>query len=668
MKHFWLSIFLITSFFLYAEDAVTRATSYGGENISSDSMTSATEYAGNPKVFKDGKEVEAPSQVVVQKKAKVEPEVVLSQRTDDESLRTQSAMRFLPETFEYVPPVQAETKKIPAEAVPYYQSHSPELSSLPEVKEVVPAEVSLDDSYLPETKLLPPTYEKEKPTIVLSDSPSESVEESEVNSKLVDLPEMQEKIPAVATLDDSYLPETKLLPPTYEKEKPTIVLSDITSESVEESEINSKLQDLPEMQEKIPAVATLDDSYLPETKLLPPTYEKSKPTIVLAGDTSEVIEDLEINSKLQSLPEIKEKIPAEVSLDDSYLQDAKLLPPTYEKSKPTIGLADEASEYASRIGADMIELPLPKAIFEEVEEKDEDLPFIWEEDIPEEEVIEEEFHDDDLPTLLDAPEVTLGDEENTQAFDIPQTNILEPQLPKIDLAQQEKPAENETLPNIEDVEPENTQSENVKTQWVFKKDYRKLMDFNENFDGFPKSESDVFNNPARYQYDNENLVEQGEKKIDNSIGNKLFEKAKNYIKSNEADKATKLLEELLHYNFDVPQTEYFLALAEFKNGNHNRAEKYLERSNRRNKDPYLQSRNTELVGEIAFSQGKYAEAYKNFINAVVGVNSKHDAQLYNKAGIAALRAGDIENARRAWKTGSYLGNKDAKRNLIWLDH
>jgi hypothetical protein len=157
MKHFWLSIFLITSFFLYAEDAVTRATSYGGENISSDSMTSATEYAGNPKVFKDGKEVEAPTQVVVQKKAKVEPEVVLSQRTDDESLRTQSAMRFLPETFEYVPPVQAETKKIPAEAVPYYQSHSPELSSLPEVKEVVPAEVSLDDSYLPETKLLPPT-------------------------------------------------------------------------------------------------------------------------------------------------------------------------------------------------------------------------------------------------------------------------------------------------------------------------------------------------------------------------------------------------------------------------------------------------------------------------------------------------------------------------------
>ena len=668
MKHFWLSIFLITSFFLYAEDAVTRATSYGGENISSDSMTSATEYAGNPKVFKDGKEVEAPTQVVVQKKAKVEPEVVLSQRTDDESLRTQSAMRFLPETFEYVPPVQAETKKIPAEAVPYYQSHSPELSSLPEVKEVVPAEVSLDDSYLPETKLLPPMYEKEKPTIVLTDITSESVEESEINSKLVDLPEMQEKIPAVATLDDSYLPETKLLPPTYEKEKPTIVLSDSPSESVEESEINSKLVDLPEMQEKIPAVATLDDSYLPETKLLPPTYEKEKPTIVLSDSPSESVEESEINSKLVDLPEMQEKIPAVATLDDSYLPETKLLPPTYEKEKPTIVLSDDA-DTDSENSSKPIDLPLPEAIFEEdnTDNESEDLPFIWEEDVPEEEP-KEEFYDDDLPTLLDAPEVTLGEAENTQAFDVPQTNILEPQLPEIDLAQQDKPAENETLPNIEDVEPENTQSENVKTQWVFKKDYRKLMDFNENFDGFPKSESDVFNNPARYQYDNENLVEQSEKKIDNSIGNKLFEKAKNYIKSNEADKATKLLEELLHYNFDVPQTEYFLALAEFKNGNHNRAEKYLERSNRRNKDPYLQSRNTELVGEIAFSQGKYAEAYKNFINAVVGVNSKHDAQLYNKAGIAALRAGDIENARRAWKTGSYLGNKDAKRNLIWLDH
>jgi tetratricopeptide (TPR) repeat protein len=389
------------------------------------------------------------------------------------------------------------------------------------------------------------------------------------------------------------------------------------------------------MQEKIPAVATLDDSYLPETKLLPPTYEKEKPTIVLS---------------------------------DSYLPETKLLPPTYEKEKPTIVLSDDA-DTDSENSSKPIDLPLPEAIFEEdnTDNESEDLPFIWEEDVPEEEP-KEEFYDDDLPTLLDAPEVTLGDEENTQAFDIPQTNILEPQLPEIDLAQQDKPAENETLPKVESVEPENTQSENVKTQWVFKKDYRKLMDFNENFDGFPKSESDVFNNPARYQYDNENLVEQGEKKIDNSIGNKLFEKAKNYIKSNEADKATKLLEELLHYNFDVPQTEYFLALAEFKNGNHNRAEKYLERSNRRNKDPYLQSRNTELVGEIAFSQGKYAEAYKNFINAVVGVNSKHDAQLYNKAGIAALRAGDIENARRAWKTGSYLGNKDAKRNLIWLDH
>ena len=593
MKQFWLCFFLITSFLLYAEDAVTRATSYGGENISSDSVTSATEYAGMPKTFENNKaDKTQPIEAPKKEKVAVKPEVVLPQLTDDESLRVESAMRFLPETFEYIPPAQPETKRIPAEAVPYYQSHAPELVELPLSQELKPTEVSLDDSYRQETKLLPPTYEKEKPTIVLADDTSEKPEESKINSKLQDLPELKEKILAEASLDDSYRQETKLLPPTYEKEKPTIVLADDTSEKPEESEINSKLQDLPELKEKILAEANLDDSYRQETKLLPPTYEKEKPTIVLADD-----------------------------------------------------IADTTGENCSK----PIDLPLPEAIFEENESDSEELPFIWEEEFPEEEPEEKENYDEDLPLLLDVPDVALGEVENSETVDIPQVNEELP-LPEV---KSSEAAENDNKPEIE---------------WEYKKDYRKLMDFNDSFAGFPKSAEDVFNSPAQYRYDENGLVVESGRKIDNKTGQELFSEAVKNIKNNKNDNAAKLLKELLHYNFNVPETEYLLALAEFRNKNNDEAMKYLHRSCNKYKDPYLIAKNTELIGEVNFSLGKYQEAYQNFIDSITGVNSKHDAELYNKAGIAALRAGDIEKARNAWKTGKYLGNRDAKRNLLWLDH
>ena len=536
MKQFWLCFFLITSFLLYAEDAVTRATSYGGENISSDSVTSATEYAGMPKTFENNKaDKTQPIEAPKKEKVAVKPEVVLPQRTDDESLRVESAMRFLPETFEYIPPAQPETKRIPAEAVPYYQSHAPELVALPLSQELKPTEVSLDDSYRQETKLLPPTYEKEKPTIVLADD---------------------------------------------------------TSEKPEESEINSKLQDLPELKEKILAEANLDDSYRQETKLLPPTYEKEKPTIVLADD-----------------------------------------------------IADTTGENSSK----PIDLPLPEAIFEENESDSEELPFIWEEEFPEEEPEEKENYDEDLPLLLDVPDVALGEVENSEAVDIPQVNK---ELPLSEVKSSEA-AENDNKPEIE---------------WEYKKDYRKLMDFNDSFAGFPKSAEDVFNSPAQYRYDENGLVVESGRKIDNKTGQELFSEAVKNIKNNKNDNAAKLLKELLHYNFNVPETEYLLALAEFRNKNSDEAMKYLHRSCNKYKDPYLIAKNTELIGEVNFSLGKYQEAYQNFIDSITGVNSKHDAELYNKAGIAALRAGDIEKARNAWKTGKYLGNRDAKRNLLWLDH
>ena len=479
MKQFWLCFFLITSFLLYAEDAVTRATSYGGENISSDSVTSATEYAGMPKTFENNKaDKTQPIEAPKKEKVAVKPEVVLPQRTDDESLRVESAMRFLPETFEYIPPAQPETKRIPAEAVPYYQSHAPELVALPLSQELKPTEVSLDDSYRQETKLLPPTYEKEKPTIVLADD-----------------------------------------------------IADTTGEN---------------------------------------------------------------------------------------------------SSKP-------------------IDLPLPEAIFEENESDSEELPFIWEEEFPEEEPEEKENYDEDFPLLLDVPDVALGEVENSEAVDIPQVNEEFP-LPEV---KSSEAAENDNKPEIE---------------WEYKKDYRKLMDFNDSFAGFPKSVEDVFNSPAQYRYDENGLIVESGRKIDNKTGQELFSEAVENIKNNKNDNAAKLLKELLHYNFNVPETEYLLALAEFRNKNNDEAMKYLHRSCNKYKDPYLIAKNTELIGEVNFSLGKYQEAYQNFIDSITGVNSKHDAELYNKAGIAALRAGDIEKARNAWKTGKYLGNRDAKRNLLWLDH
>ena len=622
MKHFWLSIFLITSFFLYAEDAVTRATSYGGGNVTVDTVTSATEYRGTPKTFKNGKVVDNQStsnQVIPQEKLKTKPEAVLSERTDDEALRTESTMRFLPETFEQVLPAEPVEKKIPAVAVPYYQSYFTQASQLPMSKESMPAEVALSEDYLPEMKLLPVAFEKSKPEVVLAEKSSED---------------------------------------------------------------GSEMQDLPVLYEKMPAEVALSEDYLPGMKSLPEALEKVKPEVVLGEESSENA------GEMQDLPVLNEKMPAEVSLSEDYLPEMKSLPEVLEKAKPEVVLADKSLDSASTIGADMIELPLPEAVFEEVEEKDEELPFIWEEDIPEEEVIEEEFQDEDLPTLLDVPEVSLEDTENTELLDVPEAKQAEVEvtadeefaevLPEENIVEDENVSPEDvvsTADSFEDVvlnedsaEHDLSKSDEAVEEWKNEKDYRKLMDFNNEFNDFPKTVEDILNNPAQYLYDKDELVVESGKKIDDLTGKQLFDSAVKCIKEKENEKAAKLLKELLHYNYSVPETEYLLALAEFKNGNVDCAMKYLRRSDRKNKNPYLIAKNSELKGEIYFSQNKYDKAYECFINAIIGVNSMQDAELYNKAGIAALRAGNIENARNAWKIGKYLGNRDAKRNLLWLDH
>ena len=656
MKQFWLCLFLTTSFFLYAEDAVTRATSYGSENVTVDTVTSATEYPGTPKVFKNEKVVDKQSKsntVIPEEKPKTKPEAVLSERTDDEALRTESAMRFLPETFEQDLPAEPVEKKMPAVAVPYYQSYFTQASQLPVSKESIPAEICLGENSLSEMKNLPALYEK---------------------------------MPVEVSLSENYMREMKLLPVVFEKSQPTVVLAD------ESSETSSEMKSLPALYEKMPAEVALSEDYLPEMQILPEALEKLQPTVVLADESSE------INSEMQELPALYEKMPAEVALSEDYLPEMQMLPEALEKTQPTVVLADKSLESASIIGADMVELPLPEAVFENVEEKDEDLPFIWEEDIPEEdipeeEVIEEEFHDEDLPTLLDVPEVSLEDKENAELIDVPEVNsadvdvtaedeefaeVLPEENVREDIADDENVSSEDVVSSadsFEDVilnedssEHDLSKSDELMKEWKNEKDYRKLMDFNEEFNDFPETVEDILNNPAQYLYDSDELVVESGKKIDDLTGKKLFDSAVKCIKEKENEKAAKLLKELLHYNYSVPETEYLLALAEFKNGNVDCAMKYLRRSDRKNKNPYLIAKNSELKGEIYFSQNKYDKAYECFINAIIGVNSKQDAELYNKAGIAALRAGNIENARNAWKIGKYLGNRDAKRNLLWLDH
>ena len=625
MRRFWLCIFFVACIPVFAEDAVTRATSYGSENIKSDAETSATEYAGMPKKFKNGKVVTGQSDKIFtaeKSEEKKKPEIVLSERTDDESLRTESAMRFLPESFENTVSTEQPKEKIPASAVPYYQPYLSELSLLPMSEEVKPTEVVLPEE-------------------------DADAKDSETGSKMHDLPKTYEKMQPEVVLEESSRSEPKMLPESSEKENAAVTLPEEDA-NAEDSETGSKMHDLPK------------------------TYEKMQPEAVL---------------------------------EESSRSEPEMLPELSKKENATVALPEEdADAEDSETGSKMLELPLPNALFEDNKENSEDLPFIWEEDT-DEEPEQEEFYDEDLPTLIDVPEVTLEESEKPEVFDVPAAKSFdvedfsafpqefaesdkvldetyESSEPGFDVqSEKEASAENEPNENYESELPKTETAVSLpeektllkdfnanEREWVFKKDSRKLMDFQDNFDGFPKSIDDVFDNPAQYQYDDENLVVESGRKIDNLTGQQLFDSAVNYIKSNEAAKAVKLLKELLHYNFSVPETEHLLALAEFKNGNTEEATKYLNRSLMKYKNPYLRAENMELQGEIYFSQEKYNEAYENFMAAIVGVNAMRDAELYNKAGIAALRAGDIEKARKAWKTGKYLGSKSAKRNLIWLDH
>ena len=625
MRRFWLCIFFVACIPVFAEDAVTRATSYGSENIKSDAETSATEYAGMPKKFKNGKVVTGQSDKIFtaeKSEEKKKPEIVLSERTDDESLRTESAMRFLPESFENTVSTEQPKEKIPASAVPYYQPYLSELSLLPMSEEVKPTEVVLPEE-------------------------DADAKDSETGSKMHDLPKTYEKMQPEVVLEESSRSEPKMLPESSEKENAAVTLPEEDADA-KDSETGSKMQDLPK------------------------TYEKMQPEAVL---------------------------------EESSRSEPEMLPELSKKENATVALPEEdADAEDSETGSKMLELPLPNALFEDNKENSEDLPFIWEEDT-DEEPEQEEFYDEDLPTLIDVPEVTLEESEKPEVFDVPAAKSFdvedfsafpqefaesdkvldetyESSEPGFDVqSEKEASAENEPNENYESELPKTETAVSLpeektllkdfnanEREWVFKKDSRKLMDFQDNFDGFPKSIDDVFDNPAQYQYDDENLVVESGRKIDNLTGQQLFDSAVNYIKSNEAAKAVKLLKELLHYNFSVPETEHLLALAEFKNGNTEEATKYLNRSLMKYKNPYLRAENMELQGEIYFSQEKYNEAYENFMAAIVGVNAMRDAELYNKAGIAALRAGDIEKARKAWKTGKYLGSKSAKRNLIWLDH
>ncbi|MCH5150290.1 MAG: hypothetical protein J1G30_06460, partial [Spirochaetales bacterium] len=94
MRQFWLCIFFVTCVSVFAAD-------YSSGNRKTDAVTSATEYTGTPKNFKNGKNVdEQAAQIPAEEKSEEEPKIVLPERADDESLKTESAMHFLPETFE----------------------------------------------------------------------------------------------------------------------------------------------------------------------------------------------------------------------------------------------------------------------------------------------------------------------------------------------------------------------------------------------------------------------------------------------------------------------------------------------------------------------------------------------------------------------------------------
>ena len=681
MRRFWLCIFFVACIPVFAEDAVTRATSYGSENIKSDAETSATEYAGMPKKFKNGKVVTGQSDKIFtaeKSEEKKKPEIVLSERTDDESLRTESAMRFLPESFENTVSTEQPKEKIPASAVPYYQPYLSELSLLPMSEEVKPTEVVLPEE-------------------------DADAKDSETGSKMHDLPKTYEKMQPEVVLEESSRSEPKMLPESSEKENAAVTLPEEDA-NAEDSETGSKMHDLPKTYEKMQPEVVLEESSRSEPKMLPESSEKENAAVTLPEEDADA-KDSETGSKMQDLPKTYEKMQPEAVLEESSRSEPEMLPELSKKENATVALPEEdADAEDSETGSKMLELPLPNALFEDNKENSEDLPFIWEEDT-DEEPEQEEFYDEDLPTLIDVPEVTLEESEKPEVFDVPAAKSFdvedfsafpqefaesdkvldetyESSEPGFDVqSEKEASAENEPNENYESELPKTETAVSLpeektllkdfnanEREWVFKKDSRKLMDFQDNFDGFPKSIDDVFDNPAQYQYDDENLVVESGRKIDNLTGQQLFDSAVNYIKSNEAAKAVKLLKELLHYNFSVPETEHLLALAEFKNGNTEEATKYLNRSLMKYKNPYLRAENMELQGEIYFSQEKYNEAYENFMAAIVGVNAMRDAELYNKAGIAALRAGDIEKARKAWKTGKYLGSKSAKRNLIWLDH
>lgn len=152
-----------------------------------------------------------------------------------------------------------------------------------------------------------------------------------------------------------------------------------------------------------------------------------------------------------------------------------------------------------------------------------------------------------------------------------------------------------------------------------------------------------------YSYDTNGLILPGNFKIENQLGEEVYDRIFSYLKKKKYREAIPLLQRLIYYNYAVEESEYLLALVYFKLGDTGSALAYALGLDKKGKRNDLLVKNRELIGEIYYSLQNYLTSYQWFLKAITGEDLGKDVELYHKAGIALWKAGKIQEAKEMWK-------------------
>jgi len=188
-------------------------------------------------------------------------------------------------------------------------------------------------------------------------------------------------------------------------------------------------------------------------------------------------------------------------------------------------------------------------------------------------------------------------------------------------------------------------------------------------DSFIPRTSEQFDlaNP-KYSFDNNGVIMRSKIVLYTPIGETMFRKAYKFFQNDELKNAKILFLKLVHYNYRVSESSYFIGLCLHLLKDNILAIKYLKSSIFEGEIEKLSdtkiSNYYNQLAKIYYDLSEYDQAISNYLVSLEK-DPKNNSN-YNGIGLSYYKLGNIQKTLEYWQKGSFLGNKDCEANYKWL--